>query len=46
MIKKLLRKLGLSPAQAVVVDAVAEEAVNEAGKAVLKKGKMVAKKLV
>jgi hypothetical protein len=46
VIRSLLRKiLGLSPKQAVVVDALAQEGAKKAGKAVLKEAGKLAKKL-
>lgn len=46
MIKSLLRKLGLSPKQAVIVDAVVEEAAEQVGKKAVKAAGKAAKKLV
>jgi hypothetical protein len=45
LIKAILRKLGLSPKQAVAVDALAQKAAKKGAKAVLKEGVKVAKKL-
>jgi hypothetical protein len=46
MFKKLLRKLGLSPKDAAIADAVVQEGVGKLGKAALKKAPKILGKVL